>query len=309
MAENLLWAEKYRPKDLDSYVGNEEFVGKLRVWLENGELPTSLLLHSNSPGTGKTTVAKLIGDLLDAEVLYINASSENGIDVLREKITSFASSVSFQKWKIVILDEADGLTPNFQAAARPIMEQFSKHTRFIFTCNYVEKIIEPIVSRCSVFHIQPPNKSAVAKRMFQILDAEKITYDKKDVASVISRYYPDQRKITNVLQVSSTGGTLNIETHEVVASTYVQHLIEELKGSKNIKETFTEIRQLVVDSKVRTFEDLFRVLYDRVEEYAPKNQAMAILTIAEYQYKSTFVVDKEINAMALIIALLQIIKA
>ena len=148
--ENTLWVEKFRPGTLDGYVGNEHIIDKVKLYLKSGDVPH--LLFYGGAGTGKTTLAKIIANNVDADIMYINASDENNIDTVRTKIKSYASTVGFKRWKIVILDEADYMTPNGQAALRNLMETFSKTTRFILTCNYVEKIIDPIQSRCQVFN-------------------------------------------------------------------------------------------------------------------------------------------------------------
>ncbi len=155
--ENTLWVEAFRPDTLDGYIGNEHIIEKVRIFISNGDVPH--LLFYGTAGTGKTTLAKIIAGSVDADIMYINASDENSVDAVRDKIKRYASTVGFKRWKIIILDEADYLTPNAQAALRNLMETYSKTTRFILTCNYVEKIIDPIQSRCQTFAIMPPNKT------------------------------------------------------------------------------------------------------------------------------------------------------
>ena len=154
--DTLLWVEKYRPQTLDTYVGNEHLVKKAGSYIKNDDIP-HLLLYGKA-GTGKTTLAKLIVNQIDCDYLYINASDENNVDTVRTKIKTFASSIGFKKWKVVILDECDYITPNAQAALRNLMEVFSSHCRFILTCNYLERMLQPIVSRCQTYNISPPSK-------------------------------------------------------------------------------------------------------------------------------------------------------
>ena len=180
--EHTLWVEKYRPDTLDGYVGNQAIVDKVRVYLQSGDVPHLLLF--GSAGTGKTTLAKLIANNIDCDLMYVNASDENNVDTVRDKIKNFASTIGFRQWKLIILDEADFLTASAQAALRNLMETFSKTTRFILTCNYVEKIIDPIQSRCQVFAITPPSKKDVAVRVSEILKLESVTFRPED--SVVS---------------------------------------------------------------------------------------------------------------------------
>ena len=306
---NNLWVEKYRPSILAEYVGNEDFKERLQNYLDEGEIP-HLLLFGAKPGTGKTTAAKLIVNHLDCDFLYINASSENNIDTVRSKITNFVSTVGFKKWKIVILDEADFLTPNALAALRSLMETFSKGARFILTCNYVEKIIEPIQSRCVPFHILPPNKGEVAKRCIEILNTENIKYEKKDIASVINRSYPDMRRIINNLQSLSKTGTLKLDTQIAAAANYLDDILEELKTFKSPPEAFKNIRKIIAESRVKSFEDLYRYLYDNLDEFAKNgHQAATILSIAKTMQFDNQIVDKEIGVMAMFIEILTEIKS
>lgn len=301
---NNLWTEKYRPAKLEDYVGNEDFKSKVQGYLDEGEIP-SLLLFGAKPGTGKTTAAKLIANHLDCDFLYINASSENNVDTIRTKVTSFVSTVGFKKWKIVILDEYDFATANAQAALRNIIETFSKNARFILTCNYVEKIIDPIQSRCVGFHILPPNKSEVAKRCIQILDAESIEYDKKDVAAIVNKSYPDMRRIINSLQGSSKSRRLVLDTQSALEANYMEEILEVLKTYIDPKDAFKSIRKIIANSRVKTFEDLYRYLYDNLDEFTKNGkQASTILSIAKAQYQDVLVVDKEINIMSMMIEIL-----
>ena len=236
--------------------------------------------------------------------MYINASDENNVDTVREKIKSFASTIGFRQWKLIILDEADYLTPNAQAALRNLMETFSKTTRFILTCNYVEKIIDPIQSRCQVFGITPPSKKDVAIRMNTILQIEKITAKPEDLVSIINAGYPDIRRILNSCQRQVINRELTIDKQSLIEANYADKVIELLSAKLDKKQLFTSIRQLIADSQVKDYTALYRHLYDNVDTFAVGHIAGIILIIAEAQYQDSFVVDKEINIMAMFVKII-----
>ena len=304
--ENSLWVEKFRPGTLEGYVGNEHIVEKVKLYIESGDVPH--LLFYGQAGTGKTTLAKIIANNVDADVMYINASDENNVDTVRTKIKNFASTVGFRTWKIVILDEADYMTANGQAALRNLMETFSNTTRFILTCNYVEKIIDPIQSRCQAFAITPPSKIDVAKRVAGILDELSITYDKKDLVAIINAGYPDIRRVLNACQRQVIDNVLRVDNDSIIQANYMTKLLEILKSDLNKKDAFKEIRQLIADSKVKDFTNLHKFLFDEIDEYAKGHIAAVILILAESQYQDSFVVDKELHMMSTIVKLLNELK-
>ena len=308
--EHTLWVEKYRPDSLESYIGNEHLKSKIKLYLENGDLP-HLLLYGRA-GTGKTTLAKLLVNNIECDHLYINASDENSVDTVRNKVRNFASTIGFKDMKVIILDECDYITPNAQAALRNLMETFSKHTRFILTCNYVERIIDPIQSRCQSFQIVPPSRKEVAVHLTNILKEEEADFEMDDVATLVNGGYPDIRRVINFAQRQIVDGKLSIDQNNLVAvdlnvNVFSSQIVNVLK-TQSKKDAFVTIRKMLADNQISDFADLFRLLYDEVDDYGKGHIAECILTIAKYQLSDAQVVDKEINAMAMLIEILGIIK-
>ena len=297
-----LWVEKYRPMDLSTYVGNEHLKEKVKVYLESEDVPHLLLF--GKAGTGKTTLAKIVVNNIDCDYMYINASDENKVDDVRNKIKTFASSVGFKSLKVIILDECDYLTPNAQAALRNLMETFSKHCRFILTCNYVERIIDPIQSRCQSYKVVPPSKKEVAQQMVKILDTEGVKYKLDDVAMIVNAGYPDIRRVINSSQRQVVDNKLLIDISSIIQNDYKVQLLEKLSSGASFKD----VRQLIADNSISDYSELYRLLYDEVETYSNGKIAECIMTIAESQYKDVMVVDKEINFMSLIIELITIVR-
>jgi replication factor C small subunit len=297
-----LWVEKYRPKDLSTYVGNEHLKEKVKVYLESEDVP-HLLLYGKA-GTGKTTLAKIVVNNIDCDYMYINASDENKVDDVRNKIKTFASSVGFKSLKVIILDECDYLTPNAQAALRNLMETFSKHCRFILTCNYVERIIDPIQSRCQSYKVVPPSKKEVAQQMVNILNEENCTFELDDIALIVNAGYPDIRRVINSAQRQIVDGKLKIDTSSVIQNNYKLQLLEMLSSNAKLND----IRKLIADNSISDYSEIYRLLYDEVDNYGKGKQAECIMNIAEAQFQDVNVVDKEINFMSLIIRIMRILK-
>ena len=293
MSSHGLWVEKYRPQDLSTYVGNENLKTKVERFLDDGNVP-HLLLYGRAGG-GKTTLAKIIVNHVDCDYLYINASDERNIDLVRDKLKTFASSVGFKPMKVVILDEADYLNVNSaQPALRNLMETFSAHCRFILTCNYVEKIIDPIQSRCQTYKIIPPSKKEVAVHAKTILEKENISFDLDDLALVVTAGYPDLRKVINELQRMSINGKLSIDKDGMIHNEFKLQFLDAIRNGESIGT----IRKMVADSNFTEYTELYRLLYDEVESFGVDKMPEIIADISKGSYQDVLVVDKEINFIA-----------
>ena len=293
--QHTLWTEKYRSQTLDQYIGNSELKTTIQSWITKNDIP-HLLLYGKA-GTGKTTLAKLITQNIDCDMMYINASDENGIDTIRDKVKSFASTSTFQPLKVVILDESDYLTINAQASLRNVIETFSAKTRFILTCNYVERIIEPLQSRCQAFKIETLAKKDIAIHTAFILQQEKVDYNLNDVAQIINTYYPDIRKIINVTQQHTVDGKLVVT--KINTKFDISDVVKLIQG----KDAFKSVRQYLVDNNISDFEPMYKALYDNLGI----ENGLITMTLADYQFKHATVVDKEINFMACIASIINII--
>lgn len=302
---HTIWAEKYRPSKLDDYVGNDTLKAKVNQYIETNDIP-HLLLYG-SAGTGKTTLAKLITNSIKCDVLYINASDENGIETIRVKIKNFACNIGFNPLKVIILDEADYFTPAAQAGLRNMMETFSEHTRFILTCNFHERIIEPIHSRCQSFGVTPPSKKDVAANLVNILKNENVSFDKDGVVLLVNTHYPDIRAVINTAQRNVVNGELKLAKEDILEGDVKAKIIEMLK-IEDMNESFTSIRQLLADNNIRNFADFYTVLFEKVDDYAQNKAAEVIVILADGQFQDASVVDKEICFMSTIIKILKSIK-
>lgn len=303
MREHKLYVEKYRSKVLDEYVGNDTLKQVIGKYIEQNDIQ-NLLLYG-PPGTGKTTLAKLLINNINCDHLYINASDERGIETIREKVQGFASTASFKPLKVIILDEADFITIQGQAALRNVIETYSMSTRFILTCNFIERIIDPLQSRCQVLKIVPPSKGEVAKHVVTVLEKENTEYDLDSIKTVVNQFYPDLRKILNTCQLSTHNGKLTLDKSVLIASNYIDKVITEL--IKPTPTSWKTIKQIIADSNISEYDELFRELYNRVEEYSKGNDGEIIILVSESQYQSNFRIDKEINIMACISQILKVI--
>ena len=303
MKEHSLLVEKYRPTNIDNYVGNESIKNTIKSYITQNDIQN--LLFYGPAGTGKTTLAKLITKNIDCDLLYINASDERGIETIRDKVSGFASTMSFKPLKIVILDEADFLTIMAQASLRNVIETFSRSTRFILTCNYLERIIDPLQSRCQTLKIIPPDRLDIINHLMKVTNKENIKHSVSDLETIVNNNYPDVRKMLNTIQISTVNNTIKLDETALVESNYMDKALTELKKKK---PNWRTIRQIIADSNVSDFEGFYRYLYDKSSEYAPGKEGMIAYYINEYSYQSNFRIDKEVNCMALMSKIIETIK-
>ena len=301
--EHSLLVEKYRSKNLSEYVGNEHIKTQIQKYLDQNDIQN--FIFYGPAGCGKTTLAKIIINNLDCDYLYINASDERGIETIRDKVTNFSSTASFRQIKVVILDEADFLTIQAQASLRNTIETFSRTTRFILTCNFIERIIDPLQSRCQVLKVVPPSKKEVAKHLREILDSEKTNFQIEALVNIVNTHYPDIRKMLNTIQLSTKDNELVLDESIMVSSNYIKQIIGELK---NKKTDYRKLRQIIADSGVKDFEELYRALFDYASEYAVGREGSVAMILNEHQYHSNFRIDKEINMASALAKIIEIKK-
>lgn len=300
MSSDFLWVEKYRPQVIADIVLPEKLKKTFESIVKSGELPN--MLFTGTAGTGKTTVAKALCKSLNSDYIIINGSEEGNIDTLRTKIKQFASTVSLQGgFKVVILDEADYLNPqSFQPALRGFIEEFSKNCRFILTCNFKNRIIEPLHSRCGVYEFNTAKSelavlaSEFMKKFINILNKEQITYEKKVVVELIMKYAPDWRRVINETQRYSISGTLDLNILSVLGSDVYSDLFLYLKN-----KDFKKMRSWVVNNIDTDASAIFRGIYDKMYDcVSPQSIPQLVLILADYQYKQAFVSDQELNIVA-----------
>ena len=304
--ESFLWVEKYRPKTINECILPDRLKTIFQQISSEGRIPNMIL--SGGPGMGKTTVAKALCNEVGCDFLMINGSEESGIDVLRTKIRGYASTVSFDgKRKVVILDEADYLNPqSTQPALRSFIEEFEKHCSFIMTCNFVNRIIEPLHSRCQTidFRINKEEKlnvgSNFGKRLYTILDQEKVNYDKKVVAEVLMKHFPDYRRVLNELQKYSKYGNIDSGILSQVSDIDLSELMNHMKDKK-----FNEVRKWVVNNLDNDPQKIYRKIYDVAEKYVQTTSIpQLVLILADSQYKSAFAADHELNLVACLVEIM-----
>ena len=310
MNTDFLWVEQYRPKTIDDCILPDSLKSLFSAFIKKGEI--SNMLFSGTAGIGKTTVAKALCDQLNCDWIMINGSEEGGIDVLRDKIKNFASTVSLSGGKkVVILDEADYLNPqSTQPALRGFVEEFHKNCRFILTCNFKNRIIEPLHSRFSniEFKVNPKDKPKLASRLFEravyILKEQNIDYEDKVLVELITKHFPDFRKLINELQRYSVSGSIDAGILVNVSDENLKTLVTHLKNKE-----FSDMRKWVVNNldndPVKIFRKIYDTLYTNLE---PSTIPHAVLIIADYQYKSAFVADQEINLVACLTELMSQVK-
>mgnify|MGYP001364736219 FL=1 len=310
MNTDFLWVEQYRPKTIDDCILPDSLKTLFKSFIKKGEL--SNMLFSGTPGIGKTTVAKALCEEMNCDWIMINGSEEGGIDVLRNKIKNFASTVSLSGGKkVVILDEADYLNPqSTQPAMRGFVEEFHKNCRFILTCNFKNRIIEPLHSRFSniEFKVNPKDKPKLASRLFEravyILKEQNVSYEDKVLVELITKHFPDFRKLINELQRYSVSGSIDAGILVNVSDENLKTLVTHLKNKE-----FSDMRKWVVNNldndPVKIFRKIYDTLYSNLE---PSTIPHAVLIIADYQYKSAFVADQEINLVACLTELMSQVK-
>jgi DNA polymerase III delta prime subunit len=306
MNNEYLWVEKYRPKTIDDCILPESIKTTFKQMVDSGEVQNLLL--AGGAGCGKTTIAKALCSELDTDFIMINCSEDGNIDTLRTKIRNFASTVSLSgSKKIVILDEFDySNAQSTQPALRGFIEEFSENCRFILTCNFKNRIIEPLHSRCTLINFTVPKKekpnlaSQFMDRVKHILDTENVSYEEKVLVEVIMKHFPDFRRVINELQRYSVSGGIDVGILTQIGEIHIKDLVSHMKD-----KDFTSARKWAVENLDNSPSELFRKIYDGLYEHISSSSIpQAVLILAEYQYKSAFVADQEINLVACIVELM-----
>ncbi len=295
------YIEKYRPTELEDLIADESVISKFKEFIENESIP-HLLLVGNA-GQGKTTSAKILANKITEDIMYINASDETSVETIRNKVKGFCSTIGFSGQKIVILDEFDAMSMNAMMMLRNVMEEFYQTSRFILTCNYLNKVIDPIRSRCQIFEFKGSNKNSILKRCAHILKEEKTEFDKTKIkdqlVTLVDKCYPDIRKIIGSLEKFTIGGKFLFDEKQIEEDG--ADLIKLVKDGE-----YVTIRQEVVGSV--DYQQLYKLLFDNADKISKEHEVDLKLGIAEYLYRHSIIVDQEINFMACIYQIRQILE-
>lgn len=299
-----IWVEKYRPKTFDEIIGQTDIKDKLKEFIKNGEIPNTLFF--GRAGVGKTSAVQILIKNINCESIIINASDERGIDVMRERITDFASRKSFYDWKIIVLEEADNITGEAAKAFKMILEQYYKTTRFILTTNHIDRMYEPILSRLQKFEFKPQSMDAVVDKCKEILKLEEIEYDQKDLVTVVKSSFPDMRAVINYLQRYTVDKKLTLTKEHALQEKYRELIVALLKQPS--QESLNKSRTLIAKLYSIDYLELFRYLFDNVEAYSRDDKYIAdmLIEIEEHMYRSKDTLDKQMNFMSCMIKLMKI---
>lgn len=297
MKEHTIWVEKYRPINLNNFISDNELKSKFQSFIDKQDLP--MLGFFGKPGSGKTTLAKILAKNINCDYLYLNATEDRDMETIKNKVGSFAAAASFKPLKIVVLDEATHILQASQVLLLNMMETYALKTRFILTGNFPERLIEPLRSRLQEFILVPPSKKEIAIGISTMLEKEEITFELKDIATIINNNYPDLRKIINTCQKLTIDSVLTVNINDNKGgSEYLDQIIEELIKPTN--KTFTNIRQIIANNKVNDFTNVYKHIYDKI------NTGIVAIIIAEHEHMATSRIDQEICFMAAIQKILNI---
>ena len=303
MKEHYILNERYRPSTLDGYICPTTLKTKIEGWLEDNQIP-HLLLHGQA-GSGKTTLAKILVKNLDCDFLYLNATDNRSMDDIRSKILPFVSSASFKGTpKIVILDEATHILKASQVLLLNMIETYSVNSRFILTGNYAERLIEPLRSRLEQYDLKPPSKAIVAEHLQYILTEEKISFEIEDIVNIVNSMYPDIRGAINTCQKCIVDGKLVLDKSLLITNEYMNLVLEELKQNK---PSWTKLRQIIIDSGVKDFENLYKFLFENWAEYASGRGGSIAIILNEHLFQAESRIDKEINLASAFAKIIEIL--
>jgi DNA polymerase III delta prime subunit len=290
----ILWVDKFSPKNIDEYLCKKSLKKVLLKFVEDKDIP-HLLLYGNA-GIGKTTLSKLLIEELGAKSLYINGSIETSVDVIRDKVLSFCSTTSFNKMKVVLIDEFDKLSDTAKDSLKATIEQYQHLCRFIFTTNYIDKIPEPIISRCTLLDVSNAPKKQILNLCVTILEKEDIDYDIEELIKLVENYYPDIRSTIKYLQHFSQSGLFKFNETDVkeFEEEFVEILVSKIKPS----EKYVKVKQLFIDNDFNDWNKIYQICYNRMDDYCGNNYCDVVISLAKYVYQSKTIPNQEINLMA-----------